>query len=115
MAVKIPFEIEFYENNQNKTGEIHLRFTDQFQAMSQELREKTFQGYLEHLMAQVQMAKDENSQKGIITILEISEQLFPHLKQQQIPLQETIIVELGENAEGMALDELLASSSKYNN
>ena len=107
MSIKIPFNIGFNENIQSRTGEIHLSFTEEFQAMEQEQRVKIYRAYLEHLIAKAQMAKDENSQKGVITVLQIADQLFPHLQAEQIPLQETIIVEMGENAEGSSLDDLL--------
>lgn len=109
MSIKIPFNIGFNENIQSRTGEIHLSFTEEFQAMEQEQRVKIYRAYLEHLIAKAQMAKDENSQKGVITVLQIADQLFPHLQAEQIPLQETIIVEMGENAEGSSLDDLLNS------
>jgi len=107
MAIKIPFNIGFNENKQVSTGEIHLSFTAEFQGMDKDQRVKVYKAYLEHLIAQAQLAEDENSQKGIITVLQIADRLFPHLQADQIPLQETIIVEMGENAEGSSLDELL--------
>ena len=110
MTIKIPFNIGFNENAQTRTGQIHLSFTDEFQAMDQDKRIKTYKNYLEYLIAQAQLAEDENSQKGIITVLQIADQLFPHLQADEIPLQETIIVEMGDNAEGSTLQELLNHS-----
>ena len=110
MTIKIPFNIGFNENAQTRTGQIHLSFTDEFQAMDQDKRIKTYKDYLEYLIAQAQLAEDENSQKGIITVLQSADQLFPHLQADEIPLQETIIVEMGENAEGSTLQELLNHS-----
>ncbi len=107
MAVKIPFHISLNDNLQSQTKEIHFTFTEEFKAMSQEQRVKTYKGYIEHLIAQAQLAKDDEGQKGIITVLQIAEQMFPHLQSEQIPLDQTIIVEIGENAEGEPLDELL--------
>ncbi len=107
MTIKVPFNIGFNENAEAQTGEIHLSFTEEFQSMPQQQRIKIYKAYLQHLIAQAQMSIDENSQKGIITVLQIADQLFPHLEAEQIPLQETIIVEMGENADGSTLDELL--------
>ena len=108
MGLKIPFNIGFDENTQLKTKEIHLSFSAEFQAMDQAERVKVYQNYIEHLIAQAQLTEDELSQKGVITILEITEQLFPHIQSGQMPLQETIIVEIGDKAEGCSLDELLS-------
>lgn len=105
MAIKIPFNIGF--NNTDGTRQLHLSFTAEFQRMEQQQRVKTYRDYMEQLIAQAQLAEDENSQKGIITVLQIAEQLFPHLQAEQVPLEQAIIVEIGEEAEGSSLDELL--------
>ena len=107
MAIKVPFNIGFNDQVAGQARQLHLSFTAEFQRMDQQQREKVYQEYIEHLIAQAQLAKDEESQKGIITVLQIAEQLFPHLQSQQIPMQQTIIVEIGEQAEGSTLDELL--------
>jgi len=105
--MKIPFTIGFNENPQNQAREIHLSFTPEFRAMDLQQRITVYKSYVEYLIAQAQRAQDESVQKGIITVLQIAEQLFPHLQAEQVPLHETIIVEMGENAEGSSLDELL--------
>jgi hypothetical protein len=105
MAIKIPFNIGF--DHTDGTRQLHLSFTAEFQRMQQPQRLKTYKDYIEHLIAQAQLAEDENSQKGIITVLQIAEQLFPHLQAEQVPLEQTIIIEMGDDAEGSTLDELL--------
>ena len=107
MAVKIPFNIGINDRGPGQPRELHLGFTLEFQRMEQQQRVKIYKDYIEHLIAQAQLAKDEASQKGIITVLQITEQLFPHLQSEKIPLEQTIIVEVGEGAEGSSLDELL--------
>ena len=107
MAIKIPFNIGYNDRGPGQVREIHLSFTAEFQRMEQSQRIRVYKDYLEHLIAQAQLAKDENSQKGIITVLQIAEQLFPHLQSDSIPLEQTLIVEIGEQAEGSSLDELL--------
>jgi len=106
MAIKIPFNIGF--NDDDGSRQLQLSFTAEFRRMEQPQRLKTYKDYMEQLIAQAQLAEDENSQKGIITVLQIAEQLFPHLQAEQIPLEQTIIVEMGDDAEGSSLDELLS-------
>ncbi len=106
MAVKVPFNIG-YGGGDGQAPELHLSFTTEFQQMDLSQRVKVYKDYLEYLIAQAQLAQDETSQKGIITLLQIAEQLFPHVQSEQIPLDQTLVVGIGEDAEGSSLDELL--------
>lgn len=105
--MNIPFTIQYFEDPQTRRREIHLSFTPEFQFMEQPQRVQVYKSYIEYLIAKAQQSQDETEQKGVITILQIAEQLFSHIQADQIPLHETLVVEMGENAEGSSLDELL--------
>ena len=64
-------------------------------------------GYVEQLLKQAQQMSDPGSQRGIMTVIEITEQLLPHIQANSLPLEQTLVVEMGEAAEGSSLDELL--------
>jgi hypothetical protein len=51
---------------------------------------------------------DEGAQRGLMTVIELTEQLMLHIKSDQLPLYETLIVEVGDSADGSTLDELLS-------
>lgn len=107
MEIQGPFKIEYSEDANQGIRELHFTFTGLFRALGLEQRIATFEAYIEQLINDVNKTEDLNKRQGIITILQISEQLLPHLKANEIPLNETIVVEMGERTEGTSLTELL--------
>lgn len=75
--------------------------------MTVEQRLESLHAYGKTLIDQGRQFTDANSQKGIMTVLEILEQLFPHIQSGSLPLNETLVVEMGDGAEGSSLNELL--------
>lgn len=106
MDIKAPFDISVQDPKPD-LRELHFSFTDDFQVMSVEDRLETLRGYIESLIKHAQTLEDTESQRGIITVIEITEQLLPHIQANNLPLQEILIVEIGGAAEGSSLDELL--------
>ena len=88
--------------------ELHFSFTPAFQNMDVDQRLETLRAYIESLVKQSKSMQEESAQRGVITVIQITEQLLPHIKSDSLPLNETLIVELGEDAEGSSLDELLS-------
>jgi hypothetical protein len=101
-----PFDISVHDPKPT-LRELHFSFTPIFQNMSVDQRLETLRSYIESLIKQTENLQDENAQRGIITVLQITEQLIPHIQSNSLPLHETLIVELGEDAEGSSLDDLL--------
>ena len=110
MEIQAPFKIEYTEDAGAGVRELHFTFTGLFRALGLEQRVATFEAYLSQLVADINNMNDIDNRQGMITVFQISEQLFPHLQADEIPLNETIVVELGEQAEGTSLSELLSGS-----
>jgi len=106
MSVTPPFDIAVHDPKPT-LRELHLSFTSAFQAMDVDQRLEALRAYVESLIKQSESLQDENAQRGVITVIQITEQLLPHIQSNSLPLHETLIVELGEDAEGSSLDELL--------
>lgn len=107
IAASAPFNIAVEDPNP-QLRELHLSFTDAFKQMTVEQRLESLRSYIESLVKQSPAMKDIASQKGVMTIIQITEQLLPHIQADNMPLDETLIVEMGEGAEGSTLDELLS-------
>lgn len=107
MSVTAPFSLSVHEPNPD-LRELHFSFTGEFQQMSVEQRLETMRAYIESLLHQSQALHSADEQKGLMTVIEISEQLLPHIQSDGLPLEQTLIVEMGEGAEGGSLDELLS-------
>lgn len=106
MSVSPPFDIAVHDPKPT-LRELHFSFTSAFQAMDVDQRLEAMRAYVESLIKQSESLQDENAQRGVITVIQITEQLLPHIQSNSLPLHETLIVELGEDAEGSSLDELL--------
>jgi len=109
MDVTVPFDISVHDPKPD-LRELHFSFTDDFQVMSVDDRLETLRAYVASLIKQAQALEDIESQRGIITVIEITEQLLPHIQANNLPLQEVLIVEIGTAAEGESLDELLGKN-----
>ena len=90
--------------------ELHLSFTPVFQKMDVEQRLEALRAYVEYLIKQSESLQDESAQRGIMTVIQLTEQLLPHIQSNSLPLHEILIVEQGEDAEGTSLDELLGQT-----
>jgi len=106
MDITEPFTISVHDPKP-ELRELHLDFTDDFKQMSVDQRLECIRAYIESLISQSKAIEDASSQRGVMTVIEIAEQLLPHIQSESLPLQQTLIVEMGENAEGSSLNELL--------
>lgn len=106
MDITEPFTISVHDLKP-ELRELHLDFTDEFKKMSVEQRLECLRAYIESLIMQSKSINDPDSQRGVMTVIEIAEQLLPHIQSESLPLQQTLIVEMGEAAEGSSLNELL--------
>jgi len=107
MNVTPPFDIAVHDPKPT-LRELHFSFTPAFQKMDVDQRLEALRAYVESLIKQSESLQDESAQRGVITVIQITEQLLPHIQSNSLPLHETLIVELGEDAEGSSLDELLS-------
>ena len=101
-----PFDIAVHDPQPN-LRELHLSFTSGFQQMTVEQRLQALRAYIESMLEQAKLTDDAGTQKGLMMVIELTEQLLPHIQSESMPLQETLIVEMGEDASGASLDELL--------
>ncbi len=107
MQTLAPFSVSVHDPKPN-LRELHLSFTSEFQQMPVEQRLESMRAYVEVLIDQAKSLQDQNSQRGVVTLIEIIEQLLPHIQSESLPLHETLVVEMGDAAEGSSLEELLA-------
>ncbi len=106
MPESAPFHISVHDPSPS-LRELHFDFTPEFQQMGVDQRLEALRAYVESLLKQAPDIQGEGSQRGIMTIIEITEQLLPHIQSDSLPLEQTLIVEMGEGAEGGSLEELL--------
>ena len=108
MDVVAPFDISVQDPKPD-LRELHFSFTADFQKMAVAERLEALRAYIKSLVKQAETLVDPESQRGIVTVIQISEEIFPHIQSDNLPLDEVLIVEIGGAAEGSSLDELLGN------
>lgn len=94
MEIEGPFTITINDNNETGVEELHLRFKPDFQQLPLEERLETLQQYLTELQHNIARENNEANRQGLLSIAQITEQLYPHLEADEIPLQETTVIEM---------------------
>jgi len=110
MEIQGPFTIAVNDNNETGLRELHMGFKPAFQQQSLQSRLATVNSYLQELQKNIETETDANNQQGMITIMQISQELLPHLESDEIPLDETIVIEIGP-IQTSPFDDLLAGAT----
>jgi len=97
MEINGPFNIGTLQNDMGG-HELHLDFTVEFRAMNSAQQADAFQNYINSLINEISRLdeKDANRQ-GMLAILQVAEQLMPHIQANEIPLEETIVISLQQD------------------
>ena len=99
MKIDGPLKIGIVTQDNSLDREIHVGFTDTFQNLTLQEQGRVFNQYVEHLRSQTKaIAKDNQERQGMLTVLQIAEQLAPHVQAGEIPLNETIIIEVSSES-----------------
>ncbi len=110
MEIQGPFTISINDNNDTGLREIHLGFKPGFQQQDLAARVDTLKTHLAELQDAIDGEANEASRQGMTTIFQIASQLLPHLQADEIPLEETIIIEVGPT-QSSPLDDLLRGAT----
>ncbi len=107
MELSEPFTLSI-QNPKPNLRELHIDFTPAFRELSIDERLENLRVYVQALIQQSESLQDPDAQRGVIMMIEIVEQILPHVQSDSLPLEQTLIVEMGEGGEGSSLNELLS-------
>ena len=110
MEIQGPFTIAVNDNSETGLRELHVGFKPAFQQLDLQSRLSNLKDYLSDLQNSIEVETDANNQQGMITIMQISQELLPHLESDEIPLEETIVIEIGP-IQTSPFDDLLAGAT----
>lgn len=110
MEIQGPFTIAISDNSDTGLRELHLGFKPATQQLDLPTRITLIKDYLIELQRDIESEKDSTNQQGMITISQIVEELLPHLETDEIPLNETIVIEIG-TAQSSPFDDLLRGAT----
>ena len=94
MEISGPISIGILDNDMGGR-ELHLSFRPEFRILNLQQQSETFQAFISTLINEIQQLDEQDANRqGMLTILQICEQLKPHIDANEIPLEETIVVNL---------------------
>ena len=94
MEITGPLNIGVLEND---TGgrELHLSFKAEFRILNLQQQTENFQKFIKTLINEIhKLDGSDTNRQGMTTILQICEQLQPHIDANELPLEETIVVNI---------------------
>lgn len=94
MEINGPFNIGTLQNDMGG-HELHLDFTAEFRALNSAQQADAFQNCINSLINEIsRLDEKETNRQGMLTILQVAEQLMPNIQANEIPLEETIVISL---------------------
>lgn len=95
MDIQGPIRVGVVDKDDGAGRELHLDFSDNFRQLPDSQRISEFRNYINLLRKESSgNSLDEADRQGMLLILQIAEQLLPHLETDQMPLEETIVIEI---------------------
>lgn len=94
MKIEGPLKISIADTD---TGdrELQLKFTPEFKAMKLNEQCDAFHEFIHYLKTEIDVLEEgDPNRQGMLTILQIAEQLLPHVESNEIPLEDAIIVNI---------------------
>lgn len=95
MLIDGPFTVKLIENTGNLGREIHINFVKDFCSLDVKKQAKVFADYITLLHQQLKtLAQDSQEFQGMMYIAQFSESIYPHIVGEELPLEETLIIEM---------------------
>lgn len=94
MEISGPLNIGVLDNDSGGR-ELHLSFKPEFRVLNLQQQTGKFKAFIKTLVNQIhQLEESDSNRQGMMTILQICEQLQPHIEANELPLEETIVVNI---------------------
>jgi len=112
MIIEGPFRLAVLESTDTPMHELHLDFTEAFRALPVEEQVAELRRYLAELhKAILEASEDSDDRAGMLVVQQVAEQLLPHIAAGEVPLTETVVVQIGSDS---PLAHLLPGSGTVN-
>lgn len=112
MDIEGPLKIGVLDKGDGTGWELHIDFRDDFRGLDLATRGQAFRDYLVSLNADiVNLPDDDRNRSGMLIVQQLCEQLLPHIEADEIPLSETLVVEI-QQTPGIDLSSLLGTPAQ---
>ncbi|MGD9169364.1 MAG: transcriptional regulator [Candidatus Thiodiazotropha sp.] len=110
MLIEGPLKIGVLDDPEQPGRELHISFTQEFQALELASQASSFAEYLQLLGRNIEaLPQSDPNRAGMLIVQQVAEQLLPHLQTGDLETSETIIVEMGRDYASDSLMGLLNS------
>ena len=112
MLIEGPLRISVAEATDGQGWVLVLAFQPDFQALDVTSQGEQFREYLQKLNTDIAgiSAEDDPNRAGMLIIQQIVEQLYPHVQAVELDIAESIIIQIQQNSQVVALTDLLQQS-----
>ncbi len=110
MDIEGPFKISVLDDPNQSGWELHLDFSTAFRALEQDRQGEQFAEYLRTLGNAISERDDSDKDfSGMLIVQQIAEQLHPHIVSGEIPLSETLVIEIAQQ-QGISIQDLMSGN-----
>ncbi len=109
MLIEGPLKIGVLDQPDGLGRELHLSFGPAFRTLDLAGQGAALRRYVGELRQQIEAVSDmtDRDRQGMLIILQIAEELLPHVAAGEMALEETIVVEMGPETRDLSLVDLL--------
>ncbi len=110
MNIEGPMKITIADPADGQGKLLMIQFTSEFQALDTAGQGGEFSDYISQLaeqIAKITLVTDRN-RAGMLIVQQFAEQLLPHITQGELALEEQIVLQIRQEAQAVALTDLLA-------
>ncbi|MEA3409922.1 MAG: hypothetical protein U9R74_00060 [Pseudomonadota bacterium] len=95
MLIEGPMRIQLVESEEGNGHQLRIEFTDGYRALAIDAQVREMRGYLQDLRRKIGEEDEHSADRfGMLTIQQVAGELLPHIAAGEIPLQETILVDV---------------------
>jgi hypothetical protein len=109
MLIEGPLKVGVLDRTDAPGRELHFTFTPEFRHLDPSAQGAEMRRYLAQLAEQIQSIADESdaNRQGMLIVMQVAEQLLPHIEAGEMAMEETIVVEMGPETPGLSVIDLL--------
>ena len=111
MLIEGPMNISIAEPADGKGKVLVILFTPEFQALSLAGQGEVFRDYLQMLSDEIAAidSEEDRNRAGMIIVQQFAEQLYPHITNGELALEERIVIQLRQETQAAVLVDLLGN------
>ncbi len=109
MLIEGPMNISIADPASGEGRVLLITFTQEFQNLDLGAQGEAFRGYLQMLHESVAAIGDETdyTRAGMMVVQQFAEQLLPHVESGELALEESMVIQISDETQAVALDSLL--------